>query len=134
MPDKYHTEWKYRDFATNLRIFRGQEQAFVFLGDMAHDLDGVIGILEGIKHLPAIVLQLEFYDRKCFYLALANSIGRLWSSVQKGEVSNLTSPISSNIHNRRRLQAGCEPDPAPEDFTPCNPGQRIRRTTEDISG
>ena len=52
----------------------------------------------------------------------------------KGEVSNLTSPISSNIHNRRRLQAGCEPDPAPEDFTPCNPGQRIRRTTEDISG
>nr|DAG41161.1 MAG TPA: hypothetical protein [Caudoviricetes sp.] len=49
-------------------------------------------------------------------------------------MSYLTSPISPNIHNERRLQAGCEPEPFPAAFTPCNPGARIRRTVADISG
>lgn len=78
MADKYHTEWEYRDFATDVRIFRGQERAFDFLGDMAHGLDDAIGMLEGIEHLPAICLQLELLKRKTFYLKMANSIGNLW--------------------------------------------------------
>lgn len=78
MSDKYHTEWEYRDFATDVRIFRGLYRAFVFLGDMAHGLDDAIGMLEGIEHLPAICLQLELLKRKTFYLKMANSIGDLW--------------------------------------------------------
>lgn len=78
MADKYHTEWNYRDFATDVRIFRGQQRAFDFLGDMAHDLDDAIGMLEGIEQLPAICLQLEMLKRKCYYLDMANRIGDLW--------------------------------------------------------
>ena len=84
MADKYHTEWKYRDFATEVRIFRGQERAFNFLGDMAHDLDDAIGMLEGIEHLSAMCLQLELLKRKCYYLDMANGIGNLWGSPPKG--------------------------------------------------
>lgn len=80
MADKYHTEWEYRDFATDVRIFRGQERAFDFLGDMAHGLDDAIGMLEGIEQLPALDLQLELLKRKRFYLKMANSIGDLWRS------------------------------------------------------
>lgn len=86
MADKYHTEWKYRDFAADVRIFRGQERAFDFLGDMAHDLDDAIGMLEGIEHLPAIFLQLELLKRKCYYLDMANGIGNLWGSPPKGAI------------------------------------------------
>lgn len=84
MADKYHTEWCFRDFATDVRIFRGQERAFDFLGDMAHDLDDAIGMLEGIEHLPAICLQLELLKRTCYYLDMANGIGNLWGSPPKG--------------------------------------------------
>lgn len=80
MADKYHTEWMYRDFATDVRIFRGQERAFDFLGDMAHGLDDAIGMLEGIEHLPAICLQLELLRRKRFYLEMASGIGDLWET------------------------------------------------------
>lgn len=84
MADKYHTEWNYRDFATDVRIFRGQECAFDFLGDMAHDLDDAIGMLEGIEQLPAICLQLELLKRKGYYLDMANGIGDLWGNTPKG--------------------------------------------------
>ncbi len=78
MADKYHTEWNYRDFATDVRIFMAQLRAFHFLGDVAYDLDNAIGMLEGIKQLPALDLQLELLKRKRFYLKMANSIGDLW--------------------------------------------------------
>lgn len=78
MVDKYHTEWNYRDFATDVRIFMAQLRAFHFLADMAYDLDGAIGTLDGIEQLPALDLQLELLKRKRFYLKMANSIGDLW--------------------------------------------------------
>lgn len=78
MTDKYHKEWNYRDFATDVRIFRGQQHAFKFLGAMAYDLDDAIEMLEEIKQLPALALRLELLKRKCHYLEMANSIGRLW--------------------------------------------------------
>lgn len=78
MPDKYHKEWCFRDFAADVRIFKGQSRAFRFLSDMAYDLDDAIGMLKEFIHLPALWLQLELQERKCYYLALANSIGRLW--------------------------------------------------------
>ncbi len=74
MADKYHTEWKYRDFATDVRIFKAQARAFHFLGDMAYDLDGAIEMLVGIEQLPALDLQLELLKRRLFYLKMANSI------------------------------------------------------------
>lgn len=77
MADKYHTEWKYRDFATDVRIFKAQFRAIRFLGDLAYDLDNAIGTLEGIEQLPALDLQLESLKRKRFYLKMANSIGDL---------------------------------------------------------
>lgn len=55
-----------------------QLRAFHFLADMAYDLDGVIGTLDGIEQLPALDLQLELLKRKRFYLKMANSIGDLW--------------------------------------------------------
>lgn len=78
MVDKYHKEWNYQDFAADVRIFRGQQRAFKFLGDMAYDLDDSIEMLEGIKQLPVLALKLELLKRKCYYLDMANSIGRLW--------------------------------------------------------
>lgn len=78
MADKYHTEWNYQDFATDVRIFMGQVYAFKFLGAMAHDLDDAIEMLEGVEHLPAKCLQLELLRRKRFYLKMASSIGNLW--------------------------------------------------------
>lgn len=84
MADKYHTEWKYRNFATDVRIFRGQERAFDFLSDMAHDLDDAIGMLEGIRSLHTINLHIELLKRKVFYLKTANGIGNLWGSPSKG--------------------------------------------------
>lgn len=84
MFDKYHAMWKYRDFATDVRIFKAQARVFDFLGDMAHDLDDAIGMLEGIEHLPAICLQLELLKRKSYYLGMANGIGNLWGSPPKG--------------------------------------------------
>ena len=78
MADKYHTEWNYRDFATDVRIFKTQSRAFHFLADMAYDLDDAIVMLEGVEHLPAKCLQLELLRRKRFYLEMANSIGDLW--------------------------------------------------------
>lgn len=84
MVDKSHNEWNYRDFAKDVRIFRGQERAFDFLGDMAHDLDDAIGMLKGIEHLPAMCLQLELLKRKRYYLNMENEIGNLWGSPPKG--------------------------------------------------
>ena len=84
MADKYHNEWIIRDIVTDVRIFKAQSRAFYFLGDMAHDLDDAIGMLEGIEHLPAICLQLELLKRKSYYLDMANGIGNLWGSPPKG--------------------------------------------------
>lgn len=78
MADKYHNEWIIRDIVTDARIFHGQSRAFRFLSDMADDLDGAIEMLEGIRSLPAIGLQLEIMKRKLFYLKTANEIGRLF--------------------------------------------------------
>ena len=49
MADKYHNEWKYRDFATDVRIFKAQSRAFYFLSGMVLDLDSSIEMLEGIE-------------------------------------------------------------------------------------
>ena len=84
MADKYHTEWNFRDFATDVRIFMGRACAFRFLGDMAHDLDDAIEMLEGAEHLPAKCLQLELLKRKGYYLDMANGIGDLLGNPMKG--------------------------------------------------
>ena len=84
MADKYHNEWIIRDIVTDVRIFHGQLRAFHFLSDMANDLDDAIGMLEGVEHLPAMCLQLEFLRRKIFYLDMANGIGNLWGNTPKG--------------------------------------------------
>ncbi len=80
MVDKSHNEWNYRDFATDVRIFMGQARTFKFLGDMAHDLDDAIAMLEWVEHLPAKCLQSELLKRKIFYLDMANGIGNLWEN------------------------------------------------------
>lgn len=78
MADKYHTEWCFRDFATDVRIFKAQGRTFEFLASMAHDLDDAIGMLEGIEQIPALGLQLELMKQKIYYLETANGIGRLF--------------------------------------------------------
>lgn len=80
MADKYHNEWIIRNIVKEYRIVKAQLGTFRFLSDMADDLDGAIEMLEGNRHLPAMLLQLDLMNKKCFYLALANSIGRLWSN------------------------------------------------------
>lgn len=49
MADKYHNEWKYRDFATDVCIFKAQSRAFCFLSGMGFGLDNSIEMLEGIE-------------------------------------------------------------------------------------
>lgn len=80
MADKYHNEWIMKDIVTEYRIVKAQLGTFRFLSDIAYDLNNAIEMLEGNRHLPAMLLQLDLMNKKCFYLALANSIGRLWDN------------------------------------------------------
>lgn len=80
MPDKYHNRWIIRDIVTDSRIVKSQIRSFHFLSDMADIFDSSIEMLEGIKQIPAMVEQLDLLRKKCFYLEMANSIGRLWSN------------------------------------------------------
>lgn len=81
MPDKYHKEWCFRDFAADVRIFKGQSRAFHFLSDMANNLDNSIEMLEGVGQIPIMVLQLELIKRKLYYLKTANKIGRNFGGI-----------------------------------------------------
>ena len=78
MPDKYQNEWVIRDMAIDVRIFKAQSLAFHFLSDMAYDLDNSIEMLNGIRQIPIMSMQLELLERKCFYLEVANGIGKMW--------------------------------------------------------
>lgn len=78
MSDKCHNEWIIRDIATEYHIVKAQLSSFRFLSDMAHVFDSSIEMLEGIKQIPVMARQLDLMRRKCFYLEMANSIGRLW--------------------------------------------------------
>lgn len=80
MPDKYHNEWIIRDIVTDARIVHGQLSSFRFLSDMAYVFDSSIEMLEGINQIPVMARQLDLMKRKCFYLEMANSIGRLWNN------------------------------------------------------
>lgn len=80
MADKYHNEWIIRNIAKEYRIAKAQLRTFRFLSDIAYDLNNAIEMLKGNRHLPAMLLQLDLMNKKCFYLALANSIGRLWDN------------------------------------------------------
>lgn len=80
MADKYRNEWIMKDIVTEYRIVKAQLGTFRFLSDIAYDLNNAIEMLEGNRHLPAMLLQLDLMNKKCFYLALANSIGRLWDN------------------------------------------------------
>ena len=80
MTDKYHNEWIIRDIAAEYRVVKAQLETFRFLSDMAYDHNKAIEMLKGNRHLPAMLLQLDLMNKKCFYLALANSIGRLWKN------------------------------------------------------
>lgn len=85
MNDKYHNEWIIRELAKDCRIFKEQSRTFHFLADMAYNLDNSIETLDSVRHLlsvDALVLQLELLKRKCFYLRIANSIGRLWKELE----------------------------------------------------
>lgn len=76
MVDKYHEKWCFQQFATDVRIFKGQSKAFHFLSDMANNLDNSIKMLEGMRQIDIMVLQSELMKRKLYYLKTANEIGR----------------------------------------------------------
>ena len=78
MADKYHNEWIIRDIVTEHRIVNSQIDSFRFLSDMAHIFDSTIEMLKGSRQIPVMLRQLDLMKRKCFYLEMANSIGRLW--------------------------------------------------------
>lgn len=80
MADKYHNEWLIQDIAKEYRVVKAQLSSFRFLSDMAHVFDSSIEMLEGINQLPVMARQLDLMRRKCFYLEMANSIGRLWNN------------------------------------------------------
>lgn len=84
MADKYHNEWIIREMSKEYRIFKSQSRAFHFLSDIAYDLDSSIEMLEGIECLSIMCLQVELLERKCFYLRMANGIGRLWGMTDNG--------------------------------------------------
>lgn len=77
MADKHHNEWIIQDMVTDARIVHGQIRSFRFLCDMADVFDSAIEMLKGIKQIPVMARQLDLMKRKCFYLEMANSIGRL---------------------------------------------------------
>ena len=81
MADKYHNEWKYRDFATDVRIFKAQSRAFYFLSGMAFDLDNSIEMLEGIEKISVLTVQIELMKKKILYLKMANEIGNQFGGV-----------------------------------------------------
>lgn len=80
MADKYHNEWIMKDIVTEYRIVKAQLGTFRFLSDMAYVFDSSIEMLEGINQISVMARQLDLMRRKCFYLEMANSIGRLWDN------------------------------------------------------
>ena len=78
MADKYHNEWIIRNIVKEYRIAKAQLGTFRFLSDMAYVFDSSIEMLEGINQIPVMARQLDLMRRKCFYLEMANSLGRLW--------------------------------------------------------
>lgn len=76
MADKFHNEWIIQDVVTNTRIVNSQISSFRFLSSMAYIFDSTIEMLEGIRQIPVMLRQLDLMKRKCFYLEMANGIGR----------------------------------------------------------
>lgn len=76
MVDKYHNEWIIRDLVTDARIVNSQISSLRFLSSMANIFDSTIEMLKGTKCISTMFLQLDMMNKKCFYLAIANSIGR----------------------------------------------------------
>lgn len=85
MADKHHNEWIIQDIVTDVRIVQSQIISFRFLSDMADTFDSAIKTLEGITQIPAMSSQIDLMKRKCFYLEMANSIGRLWKEKEVKE-------------------------------------------------
>lgn len=76
MADKYHNEWIIHDIVTDTRIVNSQISSFRFLSSMACIFDSTIEMLEGSRQIPIMLRQLDLMKRKCFYLEMANGIGR----------------------------------------------------------
>lgn len=76
MADKYHNEWIIQNIVTNTRIVNSQINSFRFLSSMANVFDSTIEMLEGSRQIPVMLRQLDLMKRKCFYLEMANGIGR----------------------------------------------------------
>ena len=83
MADKYHNEWVIRDIVTEYHIVNSQITSLNFLSDMAHIFDSSIEMLKGIKQITVMLRQIDLMKRKCFYLEMANSIGRLFEVKQQ---------------------------------------------------
>lgn len=85
MADKYHNEWIIQDLLTDARIVKSQIISFRFLSDMADTFDSAIKTLEGTKQITTMLSQIDLMKRKCLYLEMANSIGRLWKEKEVKE-------------------------------------------------
>lgn len=82
MCDKYHHEWVYNDFATQLRILRAQVRSFDFMKQLAEDIDEVSVTLKDIYTHQGLLLRISMNYDEIYYYKIANGIGRNWLEVK----------------------------------------------------
>lgn len=66
MFDKYHYEWIYNDFHTQVKIFNAQKRAFDFMKQLGDDAYSVAKEVKDLKEKTLdLQASLEYYKHKC---------------------------------------------------------------------
>lgn len=80
MFDKYHYEWKDKDFCTQLKVFKAQKRAFDFIKQLGDDAYSVAMNIKG-GTLQGNAVRLELLDLALYYYKIGKGIGEQWTEV-----------------------------------------------------
>lgn len=80
MFDKYHYEWIYNNFHTQLNIFNAQKRAFDFMKQLGDDAYSVAMDIKG-GTLQGNSVRLELLDLALYYYKIGKGIGEQWTEV-----------------------------------------------------
>lgn len=80
MFDKYHYEWIYNDFHTQVKIFNAQKSAFDFMKQLGDDAYSIAMDVKG-GTLQSNSVRLELLDLALYYYEIDKGIGEHWLEV-----------------------------------------------------
>lgn len=82
MFDKYHYQWIYNDFSTQVKIFKAQKKAFDFMSQLANDVDKAVKSINDIDTSQGQWERLDMMNLEVYYYKIANGIGEQWLEVK----------------------------------------------------